>query len=75
MTRSRKKNPAGGVTTAESDKVDKAAAHRRTRHAADHALRAGAEDAPDRKQTENPWSYAKDGKRWYGEGKPALLRK
>jgi hypothetical protein len=75
MARSRKKNPAGGITVAASDKADKVLAHRRTRRAGASALRAGADVAPDPRQTENPYSYAKDGKRWFGAGKPELLRK
>lgn len=75
MSRSRKKNPAGGVTTAASDKDDKTRAHQRTRRAAKQVLRAGEEYCPDRKTTEQVWSYAKDGKAWYGPGRPELMRK
>jgi len=75
MSRSKKKSPAAGVTTAASDKEDKTRAHQRTRRAAKQALRAGAEDCPDRKATEPVWSYAKDGKTWFGPGRPELMRK
>jgi len=75
MSRSRKKSPAGGVTTAASDKADKTRAHQRTRRAVKEALQSGAEEAPDRRLTENTWSYAKDGKAWFGPGRPELMRK
>jgi hypothetical protein len=75
MSRSRKKSPAGGVTTAASDKGDKTRAHQKTRRAAKQALRSGEEDCPDRKATEQVWSYAKDGKAWHGAGRPELMRK
>lgn len=75
MTRSRKKRPAGGVTAATSDKLDKKRAHRRTRRVTNATLARGDEPICDIRLTENPWSYAKDGKRWYGPGDPRLLRK
>ena len=76
MSRSRKKTPAGGATTIESEKADKAAAHRVTRRVAKELLRAGEEVLPDRKQTENPWDYGKDGKLYYGRDcDPSLTRK
>jgi len=64
-----------GVTTAASDKEDKTRAHQRTRRAAKQALRAGAEECLDRRATENAWSYAKDGKTWFGAWRPELMRK
>jgi hypothetical protein len=75
MARSRKKNPAGGITTSPSDKPGKVPAHRKTRRLVRVALAIGGDDLPDRKQTEKPYSYPKDGKRWYGEGDPVLRRK
>lgn len=74
MSRSRKKSPAGGNTVANSDRLGKSFAHRRTRRKARLAILAGAEP-PSPRLTENPWDYPKDGKRWYGYGRPELLRK
>jgi hypothetical protein len=75
MARSRKKRPAGGITTAASEKADKTQAHRRTRRSAAAALARGDEPEPSIRQTENPWSYSKDGKQWYDDPRPGLLRK
>ncbi len=74
MSRSRKKSPAGGITTSPSDKPGKVVAHRKTRRRVRVALTSG-DDLPDRKQTENPYAYPKDGKRWYGKDDPVLRRK
>lgn len=75
MSRSRRKSPAGGMTTAVSDKPGKVLGHRKTRRAARSALIQGNEPAPTIKATENPWSYPKDGKTWFGDARPELLRK
>jgi hypothetical protein len=74
MSRSRKKSPAGGNCTARSDRYGKTMGHRRTRHEVSLALKFDL-DAPSRKLTENPWTYPKDGKQWYGYGRPELIRK
>jgi hypothetical protein len=75
MSRSRRKNPIVGMTSAESEKIDKARAHRRTRRLAAAVLSCGDEPSASIKLTENPWTYAKDGKQWLSEVKPELLRK
>lgn len=75
MSRSRRKTPITGMTCAKSEKADKQAAHRRTRVAARCMLARGDEAPPPVRLTENPWSYAKDGKRWCGRRNPRLLRK
>lgn len=50
-------------------------AHRRTRRAAAVAVGQGRE-SPHQYETEEPWSYAKDGKRWWdGDGHNRYLRK
>lgn len=65
MSRSRKKSPYQGYTTARSDQPWKAKAARAFRHAADRLLHADPEDAalPMRRWAEvNPWDAPKDGK-------------
>lgn len=74
MTRSVRRTPITGVTTAVSDRPGKALAHRRTRVAARCALAQG-DEPPDRRLTEDPWDYPKDGKLWHGRCRPGLLRK
>jgi hypothetical protein len=78
MARSRKKTPIAGVTSARSEKADKAAAHRRERRKVRAALAAEPEPEvlPDRREVGNVWASAKDGKAyapsWRGS---KLLRK
>lgn len=65
VSRSRRKSPFLGYTTARSDQPWKAKAARAFRHAAERLLRADAEDAllPVRRWAEvNPWDAPKDGK-------------
>jgi hypothetical protein len=74
MARSRRKHPIFGMTTVESEKADKIAGHRRTRAAARIAL-AAERDPPSHRLTENPWTYNKDGKRWWSKAEPEEMRK
>jgi hypothetical protein len=72
VSRSRKKVPIVGATTAESDKVFKVHEHRRERVAVRHALSSETE-VPHPKSFGNVWNSQKDGKRfWYD---PKALRK
>jgi hypothetical protein len=66
MTRSRRKNPARGNTSAPSDKADKVRAHRRERRVVRERLHPVEEDVrlPHRREISDPWTYAKDGKRY-----------
>lgn len=67
MSRSRRKNPAGGVTTAKSDKEGKRADHKRYRaYAEDLVRKEKYDDICDRKIKECVWNWPKDGKIWYG---------
>lgn len=63
MSRSKRKTPICGITTAKSEKSDKAHSHRKVRRAVKIKV-AGSEDSlmPLEKQLTNPWSMAKDGK-------------
>ncbi len=78
MSRSRRRTPVCGITTARSEKADKVAAHRRERRRVHVAL--GVEPArevlPHRRELSNVWSYAKDGKQYLGpRTRPEYLRK
>lgn len=74
MTRSFKKSPVRGITTAVSEKPDKVAAHRRTRRSSRQAIVQDIEPK-DPKATEDRWDYAKDGKRWVQNADSKTLRK
>jgi hypothetical protein len=73
MTRSRKKTPAGGMSTAETDKPYKLIEHRRERRQVNAALRHA--DEPPAKVYGNPWSAPKDGKRYFRDHDAKFLRK
>jgi hypothetical protein len=74
MSRSFRHVPITGITTAASDRPGKVLGHRRSRAAARTAMAAGAE-APSHRLTENPWTYPKDGKRWWRSPEARWLRK
>lgn len=78
MSRSRRKSPAGGIAVARSDKPGKQQASRALRVAERAALTAGGE-IPDRRSVSNPYTWPKDGKRWFGARlaaeAPSIVRK
>jgi len=82
MSRSRRRTPVCGITTAQSEKQDKVAAHRRERRRV-HAVLAtmlapepACDVLPHRRELSNVWSYAKDGKQYLGpRPRPEYLRK
>ena len=61
MSRSYKRNPWEGITTAESDKPFKSAENRRRRRAEKIAISRG-DDPPDSRLFGDPWRSPKDGK-------------
>jgi hypothetical protein len=81
MSRSFRKTPITGVTTAASEKDDKAKAHRRDRQAVKSRLKAVIADNPEHavQGREHPrsgqWNFAKDGKKWVGARFPKAMRK
>lgn len=78
MSRSRRRTPRVGITTARSEKQDKLKAHRRERRGVKVALSKGAEDheLPHRREVGDPWKMAKDGKAYLGQkARPRDLRK
>ena len=78
MSRSRRKTPIMGITTAESDGEWKAKAARILRHRANQQLKTSLDDhsfAGKRWDAVNPWSAPKDGKQWLKSRNPRLMRK
>lgn len=75
MSRSRRKTTICGVTTARSEKQDKAIAHGRIR-AALKSAESGFEFSGIRKLKQDPRSMDKDGKHVFDPAKhPDLMRK
>lgn len=79
MSRSRKKNPAGGLAKARSDKWHKSHTSRVTRHENRLRMRAGKEVMALPHEMVNQWASPKDGHVWYGQKMvkkyPKLVRK
>lgn len=65
MSRSRKKHPITGFTTADSDKSFKQQEHSRERAAIRDALRTDKEVLPHPKGFGDPWDSEKDGKLYW----------
>lgn len=65
MTRSRKKTPKSGMTTAESEKEDKKIWHRKWRRKQKQHLDAGGQESIDKKEVSDPWAMGKDGKQYH----------
>jgi len=66
MSRSRRKTPIFGITTAKSEAFDKVCWHRAFRRAENQRLQAAPDRTPrDIREFYNPWSMHKDGKRWW----------
>ena len=63
MSRSRRKTPVRGITTAESEKQDKRIANRKLRRRVRSVLRRDAEaPLPHLREVSDPWMMDKDGK-------------
>ncbi len=78
MSRSRKKTPIGGITTARSERQDKRLANRKVRRHVRVALVAHSDRdvLPDLRQISNVWTMAKDGKRYFDQHRyPKEMRK
>jgi hypothetical protein len=63
VSRSCRKTPIVGITTARSEKGCKRAWHSRFR-----ALKRQDIEATDERLASNPWAMAKDGRQWVGHG-------
>jgi hypothetical protein len=67
MSRSYKKHPITGMTTAESEKYDKQLANRKLRRKQKNAIRTKKEVLPQLKEVSNNYTFNKDGKHnWKG---------
>lgn len=78
MSRSRRKSPFIGFTTAETDKPWKAQSARRERRIVSAALQSGSngENLPVKRYAmTNPWNAPKDGKQRLRDPRSPLLRK
>jgi len=76
MSRSRRKTPIFGYTTADSEAFDKKKWHRAFRRAVNKSLQVDPEREPDHiKQFFNPWDMHKDGKGWWHYDEPPNMRK
>jgi hypothetical protein len=78
VSRSRRKNPFTGFSTADSEKEDKRIANRKERRKIRQVLPAEPDPVqlPHRRELSNVWSMDKDGKRRVDpEANPKLLRK
>lgn len=65
MSRSYRKHPIGGITTATSEKWDKRQANRTFRRAVQQAIHHGDENMPKLREVSDVWGMGKDGKtRW-----------
>lgn len=75
MSRSYRKTPICGMTTAASDKAFKKAEHKRARRAA-NACNLLIEEPAAGKAYGNPWGAPKDGKQWIDPTRfPEIMRK
>lgn len=76
MSRSYRKSPFCGITTAESEKKDKQLAHRRERRIVSQIL--GSDPLrpvlPHRREVSNVWSFDKDGKQRLSGNSPDYLK-
>ena len=78
MAHSRKKTPIVGIASADSEKADKQSAHRRERRKVRERLHTEPDRdlLPHRRELSDPWSMAKDGKRYVGaHASKKVLRK
>lgn len=78
MSRSRRKTPIFGNTTAKSDHPWKKAASRKVRRRVKQTLTAtldGDRFVGKRWELVNPWSSEKDGKHWWSEAGAKDMRK
>jgi hypothetical protein len=78
MSRSCRKTPIVGITTAASEKRDKQLANRRLRRVVKRVLRdePEAQVLPLKREVSDVWAMDKDGKRWFDAVRFAgLMRK
>lgn len=79
MSRSKRKTPKTGLTTAESEKKDKVFAHRKFRRASKVKIKSNKEPLIHLNEISDIWNFAKDTKKYYDkedlERYPKAIRK
>lgn len=78
MSRSRRKTPVCGITTAKTEKQDKRIANRRVRRSVRQEMKTdpSAEVLPLKREVSDVWAMDKDGKvRFDPEQHPETMRK
>ena len=79
MSRSKRKTPITGLTTADSEKEDKNLANRRFRRASKNRIKSNKEPFINLNEVSDIWNFAKDTKRYYDKEDqkrfPEALRK
>ena len=74
MSRSKRKTPITGITTASSEKKEKRLANRKLRRVTNEMIRRGSlEDdliLPEIRDVSNVWLMEKDGKMWHDPDNP-----
>jgi hypothetical protein len=75
MSRSRKKTPKTGITTADSEKNDKRLANRLFRRKTKSQLKNGESPFINIKEVSDVWLFDKDGKRYLKNATKSDLRK
>ena len=77
MSRSHRKTPIFGITSARSEAEDKRLWHKRWRARLRDQLAGLAPDSDPlpihRRAVSNPWSMAKDGKHWFGASRQQAM--
>jgi len=68
MSRSRKKTPIGGITTARSEKEDKRFANRKARRVVKEVICVSPESEvlPQLREVSTTWTMSKDAKVYFG---------
>jgi hypothetical protein len=75
MSRSKKKTPKTGMTTAESEKDDKRKANRKFRRKIKVQVQKGETELVKIKEVSNIWSFDKDGKQFLKNPPSKEMRK
>jgi hypothetical protein len=75
MSRSKKKTPKRGITTAETEKENKRKANRKFRRVTKTRLKKDDSELPLTKETSDVWSFDKDGKQFLKRPTKKDLRK
>jgi hypothetical protein len=75
MSRSKKKTPKTGITSAETEKENKRKANRKFRRVTKVLVKKSDDLLPITKETSNVWSFDKDGKQFLKSPTKKDLRK